>query len=63
MKLMLVPSQTSVPGIAAMLTLTGKLAFIVIVSVFDVAGDPVIQRAFEVNIHVMKSASAKVDDV
>ena len=37
-----------VPGLAAMLTLTGRFGFTVMVRVFDVAGLPVGQVALEV---------------
>ena len=40
---------------AVMLTLTGTLVFTVIVMLFDNAGLPVAQDAFEVSLHVTKS--------
>lgn len=43
-----VPAQIVVPGLAAMLTLTGRFGFTVIVRVFDVAGLPVGQVALDV---------------
>jgi len=43
-----VPEQMVVPGLAAMLTLTGRFGFTVMVRVFDVAGLPVGQVALEV---------------
>lgn len=48
----LVPEQTVADGLAAMLTLTGRFGFTVIVIVFDVAGEPVAQSAFDVNTQV-----------
>ena len=39
-------------ALAAMLTLTGKLGFTVIVIALDVAGLPVTQAAFDVITHV-----------
>ena len=47
-----VPAQMVVEGLAAIETLTGKAGFTVIVNVFDVAGLPVAQVAFEVNTQV-----------
>ena len=47
----LVPAQMVV-ALAAMLTLTGKFGFTVIVMVLDVAGLPVPQVAVDVNMHV-----------
>jgi hypothetical protein len=46
----LVPSHIVVPGLAAMLTLTGRFGFTVIVTVFEVAGLPVGQVTLEVII-------------
>ena len=54
-----VPVQMVVPGLAAILTLTGRLGFTVIVSEFDVAGLPVAQVAFEVSWQVTISPVAK----
>jgi dipeptide/tripeptide permease len=47
----LVPAQMVV-ALAAMLTLTGKFGFTVMVIVLDVAGLPVPQVAVDVNTHV-----------
>ena len=47
-KVTLVPGQMVVE-LAKTLTLTGRFGFTVIVTVFDVAGFPVAQVAFEVN--------------
>ena len=47
-KVTLVPAQIVVDGLAAMLTLTGRFGFTVIVIVFEVAGEPVTQVAFDV---------------
>ena len=44
----LVPAQIVLPGLAAMLTLAGRFGFTVIVMLFDVAGEPVAQVAFDV---------------
>ena len=43
-----VPAQMVVPGLAAMLTLTGRFGLTVIVRVFEVAGLPVAQVALDV---------------
>lgn len=48
----LVPEQIVVAE-AEMLTLAGRLGFTVMVTVFEVAGLPVAQVAFEVSTHVM----------
>ena len=48
-----------VPGLAAILTLTGRLGFTVMVSEFDVAGLPVAQVAFEVSTQVTTSVFAR----
>ena len=53
-----VPVQIVVPGLAAMLTLTGRFGLTVIVRAFDVAGLPVAQVAFEVSWHVTMSPAA-----
>ena len=45
----LVPSQIVLPGLAVMLTLTGRFGFTVIVILFDVAGLPVAQVSLDVN--------------
>ena len=47
-------------GTAAMLTLTGKFGFTVMVMALEVAGLPVAQRAFEVSTHVTISLVANV---
>jgi hypothetical protein len=44
----LVPAQIAPLGLAAMLTLAGRFGFTVIVMLFDVAGEPVAQVAFDV---------------
>ena len=49
----LVPAQIAPDGTAAMLTLAGKLELIVMVIVFEVAGEPVTHVAFDVMIHVI----------
>ena len=54
----LVPAQIVV-AVAAMETLTGKLGFTVMVTVFEVAGLPVAQVALEVKTHVRISPFAK----
>ena len=54
-----VPTQIVV--VPAMLTLTGRLVFTVIVKVFDVAGFPVAQAALEVKIQVIASAFANAE--
>lgn len=51
-KVTLVPAQIVVAD-AEILTLAGKLGFTVMVTVFEVAGLPVAQVAFEVRTHVM----------
>ena len=56
----LVPAQMVVDGLAAILTLTGKFGFTVIVIVFDVAGLPVAHVAFDVNTHVTVFPFVKV---
>ena len=48
----LVPEQIAPAGTAAILTLTGKFGFTVMVIAFEVAGLPVGQVAFEVSTHV-----------
>ena len=52
-KVVFVPAQIVV--VPAMLTLTGKFGFTVIVKVFDVAGFPVAHVAFDVSVHVTAS--------
>ena len=54
-KVTLVPEQIAPAGTAAMLTLTGKFGFTVMVIVFEVAGFPVTQVAFDVNTQVTRS--------
>ena len=49
------PEQIAADGLAAILTLTGKIGFTVIVIEFDVAGEPVAQVEFEVRTHVIIS--------
>ena len=52
-KVTLVPEQIVVEGLAAMLTLAATFGFTVIVIVFEVAGEPVTQVAFEVITQVI----------
>ena len=59
----LVPAQIVVAGLAAMLTLTGKFGFTVIVIALDVAGLPVAQVALEVSTQVTTSPLFKVVEV
>ena len=49
-----------VDGLAAMLTLAGKFGFTVMVTVFEVAGEPVTQVALDVITHFTASALASV---
>ena len=49
-----VPEQTGLAP-AETATLTGRLLFTVIVTVFEVAGEPVAQMALEVSTHVTAS--------
>ena len=49
-----VPEHIVVPGTAAIATLTGRFALTVIVSVFEVAGEPVAQVAFDVSTQVIR---------
>jgi hypothetical protein len=49
----LVPAHIAPAGLAAIITLAGKFGFTVIVIIFDVAGDPVAQIAFDVMMHVI----------
>ena len=60
MNVTLVPAQIVLPGLAAMLTLAGRFGFTVIVMLFDVAGEPVAQVAFEVMINFTTSPLFKV---
>ena len=62
-KVTLVPAQIVLPGAAAMVTLTGKFGFTVIVIVFDVAGLPVAQVALDVNCTLIASPFTSVDEV
>ena len=50
-----VPKQTEPAGLPAMLTLTGKFGFTVMLSVLEVAGLPVAQVALDVTMHVTAS--------
>jgi len=61
-KVTLVPAHIVLPGAAAIVTLTGKFGFTVIVIVFDVAGLPVAQVALEVSCTLIASPFTKVDD-
>lgn len=54
MKVTEVPEQIGLLD-AAILTLTGRIGFTVMVTVLDVAGLPVIQPAFEVRTQVIAS--------
>lgn len=55
-----VPEHTGLID-AAMLTLTGRIGFTVIVTVLDVAGFPDMQPAFEVRTQVMASFVFKAE--
>ena len=55
-----VPEQIVVK-LADIITLTGRFGLTVIVIVFDVAGFPVAQVAFDVNTQVTKSPFAKAE--
>ena len=59
----MVPEQIVVPGLAAMVTLTGKFGFTVMLTEFDVAGLPVAQVALDVSWHVTISPVASVVEV
>jgi hypothetical protein len=60
-KITLVPEHIAPAGTAAILTLTGRLEFTVIVTVLDVAGLPVAHGdALDVNTQVTRSPFAKV---
>ena len=61
-KVTLVPAQMVLPGAAAIVTLTGKFGFTVMVIVFDVAGLPVAQVALEVSCTLIASPFTNVDD-
>ena len=52
------PEQTAPAGTAAILTLTGRFGFTVIVIAFDVAGLPVAHVAFDVSTQVTMSPFA-----
>jgi hypothetical protein len=58
-----VPAQIAPEGTAAMLTLAGRFALTIMVMVFDVAGLPVGQVAFDVITTVIASLLASVVDV
>jgi hypothetical protein len=58
-----VPEQIAPEGTAAMLTLAGRLGLTVIVIVFDVAGLPVAQVAFDVITTVITLPLARPADV
>ena len=58
----LVPEQIVV-AVAEILTLAGRFGFTTIVIVFEVAGFPVIQAAFEVNTQVITSLFANAEFV
>jgi hypothetical protein len=58
-----VPAQIAPEGTAAILTLAGRFGLTVIVIVFDVAGLPVAQVAFDVITTVIASVLASVVDV
>ena len=47
-----VPAQMVVPGLAAMLTLTGRFGFTVMAMAFDVAGLPVAHPSLEARTQV-----------
>ena len=59
-KVTFVPAQILPDGLAAMLTLAGRFVFTDIVTVFEVAGEPVTQVALDVITHVTASALARV---
>ena len=52
---MLVPAQTVLPVLALIVIPTGKLELTVMTRVFEVAGLPVAQVAFEVNVQITTS--------
>jgi hypothetical protein len=58
-----VPEQIAPEGTAAMLTLAGRFGLTTIVTVFDVAGLPVAQVAFDVITTVIASPLIKAADV
>ena len=57
----LVPSQIVFPGLAEILTLTGRFGFTVIVIALLVAGLPVAQVAFDVSCTVITSPFTNVE--
>ena len=63
MKVTLVPSQIVLPGLAEILTETGRFGFTVIAMLFDVAGLPVAQVSLDVNCTEITSPLTSVDDV
>jgi hypothetical protein len=58
-----VPAQIAPEGTAAILTLAGRFGLTTIVTVFDVAGLPVAQVAFDVITTVIASPLIKAADV
>jgi hypothetical protein len=58
-----VPAQIAPEGAAAMLTLAGRNELTAITMVFDVAGLPVAQVAFEVITTVIASPLARATEV
>ena len=59
----LVPAHIEPTGLCAMFTLAVPPVFTINVILFDVAGEPVTQDAFEVIIHVITFPFASVDEV
>ena len=57
------PSHIVLPGLAEILTETGRFGFTVIVTLFDVAGLPVAQVSLDVNCTEIISPFTKVDEV
>ncbi len=57
------PSQIVLPGLAEILTETGRFGFTVIAMLFDVAGLPVAQVSLDVNSTEIRSPFTKVDEV
>ena len=57
------PAQMVEDGLAAMLTLTGKLGFTVMLMLLDVAGFPVAQVALDVSTQVTTSPLFRATDV
>ena len=62
-KVMLIPAQTDPPGLATMLTLAAPPVFTDMVILLDVAGEPVIQDAFDVITQEIMSPLIIDDDV